>query len=405
MVLGSRFWRLFSAVSVSNVADGVSIAALPLLAASLTDDARLISLVAVARFVPWPLFALPAGQLLDRYDRRALVLGSQVVRAAIMLALAVSVTADRASVGLLITTAFLIGTGETVSDTGTTAMVRQVVRREALEVANARLSSSEIVGNYFVGPPLGGLLFGWSADAAFYVDAAGFFAAALALAALPGPFRAAADEEAGIDRSGRLTAGLRWLWRHDVLRPLALSVAAIAFLSNAMNGVAVILALERYGLSELGFGVLLSIEAIAALAASVATPWVIRRIGHTGSMAVACVAFSAGALLYGVGTAVAVAVVAAVVGGLGDPLWNVVSQTIRHRLVPDEIFGRVLGAYLFIAWSTQPLGALAGGIVAHAFGVEVVYLATGVLMVPVALLLVRPMLRAAAAALAAQVEA
>jgi MFS family permease len=390
---------LFAAVSLSNVADGVTLAAFPLLAITLTGNAWLVSLVAAARFLPKLLFALPVGQLLDRRDRRVAVLAAQLARAAAIALVASSVAADRSSVAMLVAAALVVGTGEIVADTGMPALVRQIVERDNLELANSRLASSEIIGNYFVGPPLGGLLFAAAMSAPFFAVAAGFLAASVALAAVPGAFRPVTD--AGITGGG-VTQGLRWVWAHPVLHPLALTVAAIAFLANAMSAVTVILATERFGLGEVGFGLLLSVEAVSAFATSLATPWVIRRVGHTGSMTIACFCLAIASFLYGIGMAVAVAVVAAVVGGAGDPLWNIVSQTIRQRLVPDEIFGRVVGAYLFIAWSTQPLGALAGGAVAQTFGVEVVYLATAALMVPITILLVRPMLREARTALAAQ---
>jgi MFS family permease len=190
-----------------------------------------------------------------------------------------------------------------------------------------------------------------------------------------------------------VTVGLRYVWGHEVLRPLALTVAAFAFLNEANMAIFVLLVTDHIGLGEVGFGLLISVDAIVAVIASFFVAMVVRRIGHSGSMRTSVVLYGAGMLLLGLGTSAATAVAAAVVMGLSDPLWNVISSTIRQRLVPDQIFGRMMTAYLFIAWGAQPLGAIAGGVVAWAWGPEWVYL----ISVPAMVLLyigARPMFEA-----------
>ena len=150
--------------------------------------------------------------------------------------------------------------------------------------------------------------------------------------------------------------------------PLALTVAAFAFLNEANMAIFVLLVTDHIGLGEIGFGLLVSVDAIVAVITSFFVAMIIRRVGHSGSMRTSVVLYGTGMLLFGLGTSATTAVAAAVVMGLSDPLWNVISSTIRQRLVPDQIFGRMMTAYLFIAWGVQPLGAIAGGVVAWAWG-------------------------------------
>jgi MFS family permease len=397
--LGSRFWTLWAAISTANLGDGISLTAFPLLAVSLTDDARLVALATVVRFLPFVLVGLPAGLVLDRHDRRRVAAVAQVGRAGALAGLAAVVLVDRATIGLLVGVAFVVGLGEVLTDGGLPALTRAVVRSDQLEVANARLFGSQTVTNLFLGPPLGALLFDLDPSLPFVAATATFLVAAIALVLLPGRYRADVMGETG-RLTSRLTVGLRYVWGHAVLRPLALTVAVFAFVNAAGDSVRVLVATERLGLSGSGFGVLISLGAVASVITSFFVARIVGTIGHAGSLQLSIVVFSATEIVFGATTTVAVAVAAVLVSGVSEPTWNVVSSTIRQRLVPDEVFGRMMTAYLFIAWGTQPLGALVGGIVAEAWGPEWVFVLGG-LVVGSLLLLARPMFRHVTAAMSA----
>ncbi|MCP4957777.1 MAG: MFS transporter [Actinomycetia bacterium] len=387
--LGRRFWRLWTAFTAANLADGLTLVAFPLLAIGLTDDARQIALVTVFRFIPFVLVGLPAGVLLDRYDRRLIAMLAQVGRAATAGLLAAIVLADRASIPLVVAAAFVIGVGEVLTDGGLPALVRDLVRPDQLEVANSRFSATQTVSNVFIGPPLGALLFEIETSAPFAASLLLFVVATGVLARIPGSFRA--SPEAGIgsvvgprqdaegERGGlrrlidEVSVGLRYVWGHQILRPLAFTVLAFSFAGQATNAVFVILVTERFGLGGLGFGALIAVRGTTSLAMSFGVARFIRRAGHGMSMRFAVVAFTAASLLFGLATAAILAVVASLINGLSDPAWNVVSSTVRQRLVPDEVFGRMMTAYLFIAWSMNPVGALVGGIIAERWGAEWVW--------------------------------
>lgn len=375
--LGKRFWTLWSAFTASNLGDGLTLVGFPLLAISLTDDARLVTLVAAFRFLPFVTIGLPAGVMIDRFDRRKIAMVAQIVRAAALLAIAAGVLVDSASIWTLAAGAFVVGVGEVLTDGGLPAVVRDVVESEQLEDANGRLRASETVSNMFIGPPVGALLFQLDPSAPFLAAAGLYIATVALLAGLPGSFQAAPAPGDDGTFFNKMMKGLRYVWHHNVLRPLALTVAAFAFVGEAGNAVLVILVTERLGLSEVQYGLLLTVDAVASVTMSFLVLRLVRRTSHGASMRLSVIAYSAQAFLLGFVTFLPIIVLALVLGGVSDPTWNVISATVRQRLVDDHIFGRMMTAYLFIAWSTQPLGAMAGGFIAEAFGPEWVYVMAG----------------------------
>ena len=211
--LGSRYWRLWSASVVSNLGDGIDAAALPLLAATLTRDPRLVAGMAVAFTLPWLLFALPAGAIVDRLDRRKVMYRVNVVRAALVAVIALSVVTDTASIWLLYVLAFSLGSCETLFDNAAQSIMPSIVATPQLERANGRLYAGEVVTNVFVGPPIGGILFAVAASVPFWLDSASFLVAALLVATIAGSFRPAGAKVAGEKRSLRV--------RHRRGRPVA----------------------------------------------------------------------------------------------------------------------------------------------------------------------------------------
>ncbi len=399
--LGPRFWSLWTAFTATNLADGLSLVAFPLLAISLTDDARLIALVSVFRFLPFLVVGLPAGVMLDRVDRRRAAMVAQIGRAGVLAVVAAVVAADGASIALLSAAAFAVGVGEVVTDGGLPALVRELVRVDQLEVANSRISATMTVSNVFVGPPLGAVLFEWTPAAPFAATVGLFAVAVLLLARLPGRYRPERDEadEAGEPLTRQIMVGVRYVWGHPVLRPLALAVMLFSFVGEAGNAVFVILATDRFGLSNVGFGVLISVDGVVSVLMSFFVARLVRRTSHSFSMRLSVVAFTIAALFYGLSTSPVGAFAGAVLGGISDPTWNVNSATIRQRLVPDRVFGRMMTAYLFIAWSMQPLGALLGGVIAERWGPQWVFVLAAV-AVGSLLVLARPLFRAVDRAMA-----
>ncbi len=388
-------WGSFTS---ANLGDGLSVVGFPLLAVSLTSDARLVAFVAMCRFLAFPLLGLPAGIIIDRFDRRILAALAQFGRAGALGAVAWVVMMDEATIPIIAAAAFVVGVGEVITDGGLPAVVRSVVDSANLEVANSRLAASQTASNAFIGPPLGALLF--ELDPALpFLGAAGLYLLTVGLlGGLSGSFRAEAEIDDGSLRQ-RMTRGLAYVWGHPVLRPLALVVAAFSFVGQAGQAIFVILVTERIGLSNFQYGLLLTIDAVASLTMSFFVARLVLRTSHGTSMRLSVITFTASALLLGLTATVGTAVLAMFLVGLSDPTWNVISATVRQRLVPDAIFGRMMTAYLFIAWSMQPVGALAGGLIAEQFGPQWVYVMSAC-VVGSLLVLGRPLYRQVDAAMA-----
>ncbi|WP_338045320.1 MFS transporter [Nocardiopsis lucentensis] len=264
--LGTRFGFLLTSSSLSNLADGVLKVGLPLAALAHTDSPTLVAGVTIALSLPWLLLALPAGALADRVDRRAAMLGANVARAALLSLLAVLLSVDAGSIWVLYAVAFCVGAAETVHDTAAQSILPQVVPRDRLSRANGRLHAVELTANQFAGPPLGGLLVALGAVAAFAAPAALWLVAVGALLLVRGRFRVGRATRTSLRAD--ITEGLRFLWRHRLLRTFAVLVGSSNLATSATFAILVLFAVgpgSPMGLSEPGYGLLLTSTAAGSL--------------------------------------------------------------------------------------------------------------------------------------------
>ena len=269
--LGSAYWRLWTASTISNLGDGIDLAALPLLAASLTRDPRLVAGLATAAGLPWLFFALVAGAIVDRTDRRALMVRVNVARGLLVGVVAVTAATGTARIWSLYLVAFALGVAETLFDNAAQSMLPSIVPPSLLELANGRQYAAEVVGNSFVGPPVGGLLFAATLSLPFWADAASFFVSAALIATLVGSFRPpprlGLDGQPAPRRSIRadIGEGLRWLYHHRVLRTLALLLGTLNFCGNMALATFVLFSQEELGLNDTGYGLLLAGMAVGGV--------------------------------------------------------------------------------------------------------------------------------------------
>jgi len=377
--LGGNFARLWTAGAVSNLGDGVVLAAMPLLAASLShNDPVTVALVATAGTLPWLLFSLVGGAIADRTDRRRTMAVVDGMRFVAMAALAVALLAGAESIVLLVIVSFALGMAETVFDNASQAILPSLVTDDdLLETANGRLEGAQIVTNQFVGPPVGAVLFGLAAAAPFFLDAASFALAALLALTLRGSFRPERELQGTTVRSD-IAEGVRWLVRHRVLRTLAIALGVINFVGLAAMTILVLYAENVLHLTKLQYGLLFTVEAAGALLGSLVAARISARLGPGTTLATA-IAISAASFLVPVVWANAIAVAASLaLGAFWGLVWNVITVSLRQTLVPDALLGRVNSAYRLVGWGTMPLGALAGGLLADAFGLRAPFLVAGV---------------------------
>ena len=389
--LGENFYKLWAASAISNFGDGVRLTAIPLLATTLTREPGLVAGVAFAASAPWLLFALTAGALVDRLDRRKTMWIMQVFRMALMAGLSVLILADLGSTQLLMTlylVAFALGVGEVLFDNAAQSIMPAVVRKDQLQVANGRLYAVEEAMNMFAGPPLGSFLFVAAAVLPFIFDAVSFGIGALLIFAMTGSYAPSRGGGEATNIRQDIGEGLRWLWGHKVLRTLAMMTGVSNMTHSATYAIFVLYALEILHLSERGFGILLAVGAIGGLLGGLVGPRLARFFGDGRSFYVITISAACAELAIGLTSNVIVVAIAMALFGLGAMWWNVIAVSLRQSIVPDRLMGRVNSVYRLLAWGTMPLGALLGGLLAELFGLRAPYFfsAAGLLLLAVAIL-------------------
>ncbi|WP_410674069.1 MFS transporter [Amycolatopsis sp. cmx-4-68] len=378
--MNGTYWRLWSAAGLSSLADGVLKVALPLIAVGYTREPALIAGLAFAFSLPWLLFALPAGALVDRLDRRRAMLGANVVRGVLLAGVALLTAAGGGSIWALYVVAVGAGCAETVYDTAAQSIVPQVVGRVQLARANGRMFAAEQTANEFAGPPLAGVLAAAGAVAALATPVALWAVAVVALLLVRGSYRVPQENRATLRAD--IAEGVRFLVRHKLLRTFSVMVGTFNFATGATFAVLVLYAVgpgSAMGLSAPAFGLLMTTIAAGGLAGALLAEPVERRLGRVRTL---WVSWFAGGLAVGVlaVTPDPYAVGAAFfLGGVGILVSNVVMVSLRQRLTPDRLLGRLTSSHRLVAWGTKSLGGLAGGAIAEGFGLHAVFVVMGVL--------------------------
>lgn len=361
-------WVIASS-AVSNLGDGIGKVAFPLLGATLTREPVLIAGLSATAFLPWLLFAVLSGALVDRVDRRRAVILANLTRAGVVGVLGTLLLFDAVAIWQVYLAALLVGTVETVADSASNALIPSVVNRNRLEGANSRLQAAELLGQNFLGGPIGSATFALFAAAPFLLNSAGFIVAAAVMLGLAGNYRPAGEPNVRVPRLRQdLAEGFRWLRTQPLVRTLVLIVGAVAFTSELAQSLLVLYALEDAGLSEATFGVFALVGGIGGLVGAALTArltaWLSRSVVLVGSLCLCAVGFGGMGLFP---NAVAAGVLFGLFG-VGVIIVNVILGTLRHALVPSRLLGRVIGVWRTVAWGAVPLGALAGGVLAELLG-------------------------------------
>jgi len=378
--LPASFTRLLTASGFSNLADGVLAVVVPLVAIRATRSPTVIAGISVAASLPWLLVPLLAGAIVDRVDRRRLLITAGFARAAVALGLVGALLLlDVVGIGLLYAVAFLLGVIETFADTTAQTVLPRLVAPTQLTRANSRLYAVELAANQFVGPPLGGALIAAGAAVALAAPGLLWGAGALLLLRLPSTLSAPAATERASMRTD-IAEGMRFLAGHRVLRRLAIMTGGGNLAVSAAFSVFVLYAVgpeSTLGLDEPAFGLLLTASAVGSLVGSLVARRLERRLGRRRMLALAVPSSALLVLTPALTRDARVVAAGLVVGGVAVVLWNVVAVSLRQGIVPDRLLGRVNSSYRLLAWGTRPLGALAGGVVAEAFGLRSLFLIAG----------------------------
>ncbi len=364
--LGTPFrWLLVSSV-VTNLGDGVLLAAGPLLVASETRDPLLVSAAMFLQQLPWLIFGVFAGAWSDRLDRRRLVLVVDLLRAVVLAGLTVAILTGVVDIVLVLATLFVLGTAETLSDVASSALLVETVDRDHLGVANARLQGGFITANQLVGPPIGAALFAVGRPFPFAMTAVCAAAGAVLVARVVLRPRPAPNRNRSLRED--VAEGMRWLWSHPPVRTLTVTIVLFNVTFGAAWSVLVLYAQERLDLGAAGYGWLLVSIAVGGLVGTSAYGWLERTVGMVGLMRIGLVLETLTHLALAVTTEAVLAFAVLFVFGLHAFVWGTTSRTIRQRSVPVGLQGRVGSVYLIGVYGGMLVGAPVGGLLAREWG-------------------------------------
>lgn len=364
--MGTSFRWLVGSSWVSNIGDGIALAAGPLLVQSQTDSAFLVAFAALVQRVPWLLLGLWAGAIADRVDRRRLVVVANLLRAGVVAVLCGFLVTDHVSIAVVLVSLFLLGVAEVFADTTTSTLLPMLVDRADLGTGNARLQAGFLVGNQLVGPPVGAFLFAAGTVWPFAVQAVSILLAVLLVARIAVTPLPARDERSHVRRD--IAEGVRWILGNAPVRTLALVILVFNVTWAAPWAILVSYALDHLHMGEVGFGLLTTASAVGGIVAIGLYGRLERRVRLATLMRVCLtleVLMHAALALTTTGW---VAIVIMGVFGLYAFVWGTVSSTVRQRAVPTELQGRVSAAYMVCVYGGTAVGQLIGGVLAETWG-------------------------------------
>jgi len=365
--LGRSFRFLLSATVVTNVGDGVALAAGPLLVASQTRDPLLVSMALLSQYLPHLVFGLVAGAAADRLDRRRIVAGVNLGRAVVLAALAATIVSGTVSIAVVLLILFVLGTAETFADAASSSLLPRVVPRQDLGVANARMQGAFLLTNQLLAPPIGAFLFALGMALPFATNAACFALGALLVSRVVYDVAEPAGERSGLRAD--MVEGVRWLVGHPPMRTLALTIFTFNVTFGAAWSVLVLYAGERLRMDEVGFGLLTTAVAAGGIVGLAAYGRLERRFSLADIMRVGLVIEAGTHLSLALTTSPAVALATMVIFGAHAFVWNTTSTVVRQRAVPDAILGRVTSVYRVAIIGGLAIGTPIGGLLARTFGI------------------------------------
>ncbi|MGZ8804841.1 MAG: MFS transporter [Microbacterium sp.] len=386
--LGRDFGKLWTAAAFSNLADGLGRTAVPLIATTLTRDPLAISVIGALAFLPWLVFGLPAGMLVDRFDRRIIMAAANGIRGGVALWLAILTATGQISLWTLFVGTLVFGLGETLFDNATNAVIPGVVGRRQLERANGRMQAAQVTIDSFIAQPIAGVLFAVALALPLWVGAAGYIVPiALALLLPLSAARPLRDRTAVPDRdapdievsgptvepiatplaSTKVPAreAIDYLWHHRYLRAMVVFTALVGSAFSFAQAATILYFLDEQGVAPAAIGFVTAGIGVGALVGSLVAPALVSRLGRGWVMLSANVVSALAMLLTGVAPGVTTAVLSYGLFAFAVSTWNVPWGALRQQIVPAHLFGRVLGIIRMLTWGLFPIATLLGGWVAR----------------------------------------
>ena len=367
--MGPAFNRMWASSMVSNLSDGILIAAAPLLAISLTDSTVLISAIGASLMLPWLLFAIPIGVMVDRVDRRFIMAGANATRSAVVGVLALLISIDQVTIYWLLVASFVIGVCEVAADTTAQSLIPQILEEKNFEKGNSRLQISETVIQGFVGAPLSGFIYAIAIALPFFINSLGLAVASLLALSIPIKYLQDVRKDDVEKEKKKFVAdmkfGIRYLFNEKVLRRLVVTTASIGVCYSMGMATMVLFIIKELELPKQLFGVVLTIQGIGAITGAFMAPRLSKKFGRSRVMTFGITSSSLVLLLQGFSPNIYAFVALATFGAFAVSQWNILLMATYQTVIPNDLYGRIHGTRRTLVWGMMPIGSLLGGVLAH----------------------------------------
>ena len=359
------FRRLWTANIFTNLADGLGKTAFPLLAITLTRDPLLISIIGALAMLPWLLFAIPIGAIVDNVDKRKALATTNSIRMLIAAILALLITTEQVTIFWLYLVTFVVGICEVFADTASQSLIPVIVKNEELEKANSRMEMTFTVFQDFIGAPIGGLLYAVAIAAPFIANSLGFLIAALLCMSMPLPFlinNKEFKENPGFIKD--IKFGINYLFTHKQLLRIVLITTTIGFCWAFASSTMILYLVEDLNLNPKKYGFLLTFNGLIVLLGALAAPKTAKLIGRGLALALAISISSITILAQGLVTNIWLFLIPNAINAFWLPHWNILLMSTYQRLIPQELYGRIHGTRRTLVWGMMPIASFLGGILA-----------------------------------------
>ncbi|HLB49090.1 MAG TPA: MFS transporter [Anaerolineales bacterium] len=355
------FMLLWSGQVVSTLGGVASAVVLPLLVLAITDSPTAAGIAGALWSLPYLLFSLPVGALIDRWDRKRVMILCDIGRALLLGSIPIAMALNALTIWQLYITQFLEGTLFVFFNIAEAAALPRVVAKSQLPEASAQNEAAFGVAG-ILGPSIGAFLYqSISRAIPFIMDSVSYAASVISLTLIRARLQA---ERTATNRNLRaeIVEGVSWLWRQPLIRFMAFLTGGIN-LVFAANGLILIVLAKRLGAGDAVIGILFSVGAVGTIVGSLIGGWVQKRFSFGQVITVVIWIIFLSFPFYAIAPHTLVLGIIAAVLALTIPIYNVVQFSYRLALIPDELQGRVNSAFRLIAFGFQPLGvALAGAL-------------------------------------------
>jgi Na+/melibiose symporter-like transporter len=368
--LGPAFNRLFSASVISNLSDGLLAVAAPLLAISLTKDPILISMLSAFVMLPWLLFAIPIGLIVDRSNKRLLITFTNSIRFITAGLVALAISTDTITIYWLLLATFLIGTCEVATDTAAQSLIPVILEKKNFEKANSRMNIAETVIQNFIGAPLSGFLYATAIVLPFILNSLGFLIAAFFVFMIPAHLisnGSTAETPVTEKKSfiSEIKFGLNYLWNDRPLRRLVATTTSLGLFYSLSTSTLILFITEILEVQAKYFGVLMAGAGSGGVLGGILTPILSKKFGRGAVLAVAIFISSITVVFQGISPNVWVFGIIGFISTFAITNWNILLMSCYQVLIPADLYGRIHGARRTFVWGVMPIGALLGGVIAQ----------------------------------------